>query len=279
MGLAPIVPAEWIDAGDGRPAQLAEKARLLTGGRREQVLASLPGSDAASREVFQLLVDNLRKYQPEFLGGVAPEEQNGRLPSAEPDQAPLERASRLVQEDFCVLQSDGAGTYRLTAGCVCFPSNWNLREKLGRPLGDIHAPVPGFATALAAPVDRFFHRLAVGQLVARLNWLVHDRPDLFQLGPNPDPPVVTAENAGSSLWLRLERQVLQRLPESGAVLFTIRTRVHRLRDAIRTPAKAAELAGALRSMPPDLQSYRHMAPFASPLLAWLDEEASRVRQR
>jgi hypothetical protein len=264
MGLSPLAPADWIEVGTDRDLQMAEKSRLIRE-RREEVLVASPGSENASREVLHLLNENLSQFHPTLL--------TGKEVHADDAVHPLEIAARHVQEDLCVLEPDGF-EHRLTAGCVCFPSNWNLRDKLGRAIRHIHDPVPGFEEALAPAVDRFFARLAPGHLVGRLNWLIHDRPDLFQFGPNPAPPFVTPDNAGDTLWLRTERQVLQRLPQSGAVLFTIRTRVRRLREAVPSPAKADELTGALRAMPSALQAYRHMGPFAGALLAWLDRTAS-----
>ena len=38
----------------------------------------------------------------------------------------------------------GEDGWRLAAGSLCFPSSWSLDEKFGRPLQEIHAPVPGF---------------------------------------------------------------------------------------------------------------------------------------
>jgi hypothetical protein len=159
------------------------------------------------------------------------------------------------------------------AGCVCFPSNWSLAEKLGRPVRSIHDPVPGFAPALGAPVDRFFERLAAGHIVARFNWLVHDTPELHQVHRKPDPRPIPPDEAGSRLWLRVERQVLRRLPRSGAVLFSIRTHLHRLDDAIRRPEDASALAGALRAMAPELFAYRGLDRFGHALLHWLDRMA------
>lgn len=273
MGLTPLAASEWIAFGEDRLEQMTEKERLLRT-RREQVVVALPGSEPAMRETLDVVVAHLGR----FHGGCERPTERSELhvrggAGSTADVAPLEAAARLVQEDLCVLQPDEDGRYRLTAGCVCFPSNWDLPEKLGQPLGAIHDPVPGFGETLAAPVDRFFARLASGRLVERLNWLVHDSPALFQLGRKPEAGRVTSDNAGDTLWLRTERQVLQRLPATGAVLFTIRTRVRPLREAASSPAKAAELAAALRAMPPSLQSYRHMEPFLDPLLAWLDGEA------
>ncbi|TIU52784.1 MAG: DUF3445 domain-containing protein, partial [Mesorhizobium sp.] len=57
--------------------------------------------------------------------------------------APLVQASLLVQEDLILMRRDESG-WRLAAGSLCFPSSWSLLEKFGKPLQQIHAPVPGF---------------------------------------------------------------------------------------------------------------------------------------
>lgn len=260
MGLAPIGEEEWLEFGPDSGEQFSEKRTLLAT-RPDAVLRWLPESGPATAETLEVVRDAIRRHHPE-----RDQPDDGRM-------HPLEAAARLVQEDLCILEP-GDGAYRLTAGCVCFPSNWDLAEKIGQPIRAIHGPVPGFDAALGAPVDRFFERLAAGHLVMRFNWLVHDTPVLHQVNHVPSPASLAPEEAGERLWFRVERQVLRRLPRSGAVLFTIRTQVHPLREAIATPAAAADLAAALRAMPPALSAYRRMAGIGPPLLAWLDRQAA-----
>ena len=87
------------------------------------------------------------------------------------DGPPLALAARLVQEDLVLMRRDATG-WRLTAASLCFPSSWTLREKFGRPLGEIHAPVPGFGagTRTATLIDRIFDKLQPAQPVERFNW-------------------------------------------------------------------------------------------------------------
>jgi hypothetical protein len=54
------------------------------------------------------------------------------------------------------------------------------------------------------------------------------------------------------------------------VLFTIRTHVTRLDEAIRDPKGARDLALALRTMPDDVAHYRGMNGFRTALLGWLE---------
>ena len=156
---------------------------------------------------------------PSTTGGPAAGSRTGpraRASRSRPGQdAPLELAGRLVQEDLCLMQRGEAG-YRLVAAVLCFPAHWRLSDKLGRPLEAIHGPVPGFGERLAATVDRFFASIQVARPVWRVNWSLVDTPDLF-LPPEHrgHPTPISAERAGAELWLRVERQTLRRLPALG----------------------------------------------------------------
>jgi hypothetical protein len=63
------------------------------------------------------------------------------------------------------------------------------------------------------------------------------------------------------------------LPLSGAVVFTIGTHITALGAAIRSPTSATELASLIRGMPEATRRYKHIAPVAPALLAWLDARA------
>ena len=276
MGLIALKWPDWFEVDDELPAWLAEKDRLLAD-ERGQVLAALPGSEAAQAELLELMAAHLAEHHAPTHGRegdairVVPAAR--LVPLADRSTPAIERAARLVQEDLCLMQQDGAGSWVLTAACVCFPTRWNLAAKIGRPLDAIHAPVPGFADRVGPAVARFFDRLRADRPVWRLNWSIVDDPALFQPGGHGrTEPVagVTAANAGERLWLRVERQTLARLPQTGAVLFGIRIHRHPLGALAGRPAAARRLAEAARTMPADLQRYKSLPAFADALLGWLD---------
>ena len=156
---------------------------------------------------------------------------------------------------------------------LCFPSRWRLHEKLGKPLAAVHGPVPFYGERLATPVDRFMARVKPGHIASRLNWSVLDDPAMFQ----PDRQMARAaqhrDHAGQcrrTLYLRVERQTLRRLPQSGAVLFGIRVHSYPLARAITTPAAASRLAEAVRALPEATVHYKSLKVFGPALLAWLD---------
>ncbi len=129
-----------------------------------------------------------------------------------------------MQEDLCIIQTGDDGP-RFTAALLCFPSRWRLHEKLGKPLTAVHGPVPFYEQRLATPVDRFMARVKPGHIASRLNWSVMDDPAMYQPGGHgrqATNAAITPDNAGETLYLRVERQTLRRLPVSEAVLFGIR---------------------------------------------------------
>lgn len=279
MGLRPLAAAEWIMIDAAFATELAEKERLLAA-HREQVFAALPDGLAGSREV----LDRLAAHLPERFPGHYCRDGSSlvrlhdacRFEVETPDLHPLDLAGRLVQEDLCLMRRRAEG-HVLVAASLCFPTRWRLAEKLGRPLDAIHAPVPGFAARLGQPVDRFFDRLAADKAVWRANWGIADDPTLFQPSGHfrgEHNAAITRENAGNTLWLRVERQTLTRLPRSGDVLFTIRILQEPLAGTAADPSRAARLASLIRSMPDELKRYKSLLPFEAALLAYLDAAAA-----
>jgi hypothetical protein len=274
MGVRALETGGWIEPGADFPAQMLCRRQLLEA-RPEAVLAALPGSETAAAELKVKLVAHLLHYHAaayvEQRGAVVERRTGTRLTLE--GTAPLALVGRLVQEDFCLLQRR-AGGYRLTAAVLCFPLHWSLQAKLGRPLIEIHEPVPGFAERLGPSVDRLFDGLRPERPVWRLNWSIVDRPDLFL------PPAhrgtarpIDPEAAGEQLWLRVERRTLCRLPESGAVAFGIRTHVDPLKMAIDGPEAAAALLSRIEEMPAAMAAYKGIEAIRGPLKAYLRAQA------
>ncbi len=236
MGLRTIPEADWLVPDERRPAELAEKARLLAE-RHDDVFAALPGTEAAGAEVLALVTGWLADHRPDL----APTSASGPQ-----DAHPLEQAGRLVQEDLCVMDRRGDDVC-LVAASLCFPSHWRLADKIGGTAAAIHGPVPRYREELQAKVDRYLDRLPHDRIAQRRNWTIQDHPTLFVPTYPPWQEGIDATNAGERLWLRSERQTLRRLPRTGAVLFTIRVQVVPLGVLAARPDVAHALANALRS--------------------------------
>ncbi|MEN3272670.1 MAG: hypothetical protein V7636_1431 [Actinomycetota bacterium] len=237
----------WFVVDDDWEAQRSA-ARELLATRRDDVVAG-SAADAAA------------ELDTEITAWL---DRRGVDASAVPDADGLVVARSRVADDLCLLLPSDDG-WTLAAGAVCFPSLWRLDEKIGRQLGDVHDPVPGYAGALASRVDGFLGRLAPGRAAWRRNWSVHPDDALFvpeHSHHDELPPPVER-------WLRSERQTLRRLRDVDAVVFTIRTQQVALAALASRPAVCAPLAAALRAWSPAQRAYKGGA-VDDALLRWLD---------
>ena len=273
MGIKALDPAEWIVFGEDAGHQLAERRRLLDR-QPADVLAALPGSEAVQDELLALLLDDLERHARDryrIEGDAITETATGLRLARDSASEPLDLAGRLVQEDFCLLQRE-SDRYILTAAVLCFPAHWYLSEKIGRPLIEIHAPVPGFAEQLGNPVERLFDRLDVEKPVQRLNWSLVDTDRLFLPPSHREEPIaIGADAIGAELRLRVERQTLRRLPDTKAVVFGIRTYVTPLDQAIDSAEAADALTQRLHELPSPMQTYKNLARIRPALLAYLKQ--------
>jgi hypothetical protein len=279
MGLKALNAKDWIEIDEHFAEELALKDKLLKK-QYSDVFASLPESRPSQKEVLDLLLNHLLQQFPQYYrqqGTTIENITTGQVwDVADFEAAPLDLAGRLVQEDLLLMQPSPEG-YRLVAASLCFPSRWRLREKLGRPLTQIHSPVPEYQDKLERPVDNFFDRLKVNHPAWRLNWSILDSPELFlpQAREKQDlDTTLDAKNAGEKLWIRVERQTLRRLRVSSDILFTVRTYVHPLKVLEDDPAIARNLAEAVKQIPPDMQRYKNLLPIREALLDYLTQVAA-----
>lgn len=174
---------------------------------------------------------------------------------------------RVWAPDFLLLAPDAAGVIVLQAGCVCFPTHWDLGEKIGCPLAAIHTPVPMLNDSLGRQIDGFLTALRPGVVWERWNWGLTATPERNN-HPGVGRPRLTAEAAIEGTWLRVEHQAFVRLP-TGAVLFGIRLVIEPLRGIVRAPAAAARLAQLLETMPEAVAQYKGVGPARAALIAEL----------
>ncbi|MDG4648498.1 DUF3445 domain-containing protein [Roseibacterium sp. SDUM158017] len=232
-GVQPLDMAEWLLVDEAYAGQMALRDRLVSG-RRDDVLADTPGSEAAQGEVLETVLDHLPQgFRRDGARVTRPDGVSVDLYG----DTPLAVAGRLVQDDLCVLErpEDGA-EHLLSAAILCFPASWTLAEKIGRPLTSIHVPVASYTDDLGMRVQRMFDMIRPGRPLWRQNALLYADPALFQPRPEAEPRV---EPATRPDYLRSERQCLLRLPRTGAILFSIHTYV--LPFAALTGAQAAAL--------------------------------------
>ena len=241
MGLHPIAPEQWLP--DRISAAERTRKQQLLDDPDSGVFAAIDGSQSGQQKILDAVTA--------FLGTDA----------APPSDAwpPLVNAALMVPDDLCLMEHD-AGSYRLTAACVCSPSFWRLAEKIGRTLDGIHAPVPTLNDKLAPTMLQFFDRLPDNAVFERRNWLIHTSAEPYH--PQSDPWPSTPATQVDGLVMRSERQTLRRL-DAGTVVFTIRVSSYPLTDIVSHRNAARDLLAALATKDDAERSatgYRYFGP-------------------
>jgi hypothetical protein len=250
VGLRALDLDTWLDAGNDFESFQEHKLRMLEN-QRKSVALMIPESLPAQYEIAQSILDHI-----------------GSARSLDED-FPLLTSAFEVREDLCVLERNETD-WVLTAAVVASPSRWKLSEKIGTTMTNIHAPVPRYESELDHAVHVTFDKLTVDRPVYRFNWTLMDTAEKFQEASVVNPEV-TAENAGSTVFFRVERQTLRRYPETDAILFTIGTYIHTLSDIFGKDESAAELLHrAVKTMAEDHAEYRSWQLVKPAVLAWLE---------
>lgn len=238
-GLQPVPEGEWLSRDDAFDAQMAYRDRLLAE-RRADVAAELGEVEQAERDLLDAVLAHIAGDAGYRRQGDAVTRPDGVTVQLGADR-PLVTAARLVQEDMLVMEK-GASAHLLRFGVLCFPASWSLRQKVGRGMAGIHAPVERIDDKMNQRIERVLSALQPGNAVWRANVLCYNDPNLFQ-------PRLESEkrpfDPAKPLFIRVERQGLRRLSPSNAVVFTIHTWLTPIERL--TPEQAASLPDAVRA--------------------------------
>lgn len=250
MGLRPDDAADFFATRDVTGAVSAERARWLAEDA-ETFAALLPEAGPALRDTLELA---------RSLGTT--------IDAALPAWEQLLALGRAWEPDFAWMHPDGHGTHRLIGGVVCFPSSWALREKLGRPMSEVHGPVPGLNDALARKIETFFAQQEPGAVWTREN-ANYSRDAELNHHPSRPRRSIDATITADDVFIRLEHQLLLKFPQSGSILFGIRVEVVPLTELMKDHHAAARLARLLSTMSPAAAAYKGIAEARTALIAML----------
>lgn len=273
IGLSAIDPKHWLEPDDDIDTFLTEKQRLLAT-NYDTVFQQVVGSESGQRECLDLVVSHLLDDHPELCRREADRmEIGGHSIDLASDVPPLITAGSLVQDDLVILSKRDT-RWHVMAGYVAFPSAWSLREKIGHPMDVVHAHVPGFSagTRNAAMISRIFDNLQPDLPAVRMNWSIYPEGDLFW-PPERNVEANRRPFAAASNFVRVERQVLRRLPKTGDIVFSIRIysdpigSLSRLRNA---PEIASALIERLEGFTPEQLDYKGMSSKKAALVAYLN---------
>lgn len=281
VGLAPLDLDEWIEPDPRLAAHLLEREQLIRD-KRDVVLREEPGTREVQREALQLVVDHVVARYPALYrleGRRLTVLATGRSFDLDDEsEPPLAIAGHIVTDDLLILTPGEAG-YRLVAAVLCFPSAWSLADRFGQTLDGLHEAVPGYQSKLARVMNRIFENLKVDQPVWRVNWSIYPDDQLHHPESKERPRAWFDDpaNLAPEAFVRVERQTLRRMPESGAMLFTVRIHVDPFTSFRRHPegrTLAASLREQILGLDPDQLAYKALTEHRDAIAALLERIAS-----
>lgn len=274
-----------FDIDEHYVSEMAERARVLELDPGRCLV--MPHMQPAAWDALEMLMEHLaRDYPQHFQLQRDGERWHWRNLALGIDQAftygdadslpcaPLEYIGRQVQGDFALLDQRDGDLF-MDAGLVTGPADWSLAFDAGMSFKQWHAPVP-MAQQMGV-FDRalkYLLNIQVGQPVRRLNWTLTINP---RLDTSPETfhewgserASVTPENVGRLVHLRVELQLMVRLPRSNALMFSIRTYLIGMHELVTQPAWAQRLHRVLRDLPEPIADYKGMTRYRQTLVDWL----------
>ena len=191
---------------------------------------------------------------------------------------PFEYIARQAQGDFNLIDQRNGDLF-MDGGVITGPADWSLSFDLGMSFRQWHGPVPlAHELGIFDRALKYLLNLQVDRPVRRLNWTmtVHPRldtsPETYPIW-GPDRAKVTVENAGSLVHLRVELQLIARLPRSHGLLFSIRTYLINLEDLSSNRVWAKRLYKVLKALPGEIANYKGISRYRNAVIEWLESYA------
>ena len=143
LGLRELHAKDWLEAGSDVEGQLRQRRELIESSR-EVVYQQLPGHHDALSFFINHIIENLTTHHGEYSSsGLTLTHTPTNVTVDLSGESALIELAKVLVEDICLLHKDDS-QWRLVAGVVIFPSRWDLREKIGKTIDEIHRPVPSY---------------------------------------------------------------------------------------------------------------------------------------
>lgn len=283
-GLPGSVYAHWFDIDEHYVSETRERELVLE--KDPGRCTVFPHMKLAQWDVLELLMEKLAEDYPRFFhltkDGTRWTWENKPLgikdtfifedPSTLPYE-PFAYITRQAQGDFA-LMDHREGNLFMDGGMVTSPADWSVAFDLGMSFKEFHGPVPlAHEMGVFDRALKYLTRIQINQPVRRLNWTmtVNPRmdtsPETYPLW-GKDRERITFDSAGN-VCLRVELQMLFRLPRSNGLLFSIRTYLLRLEELVTVPEWRERFYHVLQTLPPEIVDYKGITPYKETLLAWL----------
>lgn len=164
-------PDWWLELENTYVSRIAQRKELYAR-HGSGILQALPGSEAATKELMEMVLQFLVARYPHCFsldlragagaegraGGAGEEVFVNRILGKEfvvSSLPPLEMILENIPEDFAItLRNQETGEYEFRAGVLCSSLGWNVDSKIGMTLKQIHAPIPDYKEKMEFSMDR-----------------------------------------------------------------------------------------------------------------------------
>lgn len=277
-----------IEIDEHYGAELAERAQILTDDPSRA--ASATHMRPAEWDALLFCLSQLAKEYPEtmslerdgrrfrWMNGLQDLEVNGEYgdESSVPG-GPLVFLSTQIQDDVALLDQR-EGSLWLDAGVVTFGADWSMGFDTGMKFLDIHGPVPRVhAEGIITRAHDFLMRMQPGENYRRTNWTmtVGRRLDTStETYPDwgRDRTLILSDPAfPDALHLRVEVQHLIKLPQTGTLMFLIRSYLEPIAVLATVPEWRSTLGHVLQELPDDMADYKGITRYQQMAADWLLE--------
>lgn len=187
---------------------------------------------------------------------------------------PLEYIGRQVQGDFALLDQR-EGDLFMDAGMITCPADWSLEFDAGMSFSEWHGPVPmAHSEGVFERALKYLTAIPIDKPVRRLNWTMtinarmDTAPETYHEWGH-ERTTVTPENVAEKVYLRVELQVIDRMPRSNALMFSIRTYLMSLEDIVTNPEWAQRLHRVMKTLPDAIADYKGLTRYRNTVVDYL----------
>lgn len=273
-------PDFWIELESTYRERIAQR-RVLYAAHGSKVMAAKPGTELASRELVEMVVQFLcARYPSQFdfdkCTGLFRNhilETSSNIKIIDPWTFLLEN----VPEDFLITQKDETtGLYAMKAGIVCSALGWNLETKMGKPLHEIHGAVPDYKEKMQLSMDRYFSKMVPDKPIQRGSWTLEVGQPLYMQQDHPHFALRRRQHASlrvEDIHLRVDWQTLRRLPLSQTIVFNYKALFTPLIEFRTEPYIPKLVMKILKEGNPSIMAYKDTFHIEHVVVPALDEWA------
>lgn len=267
MGIGKTNILDWIVIEDTYKNVVGEHVYLMETVPQETCIVD-PRATHAVQEVYDTVTEYLISRYPAFFHQKGDKIINEiiakEMPSTAGNLPPhrlLELIGGNIEEDIHLLEFDPQGKeYNLRASTGFGANGFYWRKKFGNIITKIHEPVPQYEEKLKFSMNRYFDKIQPGKWVRRFTWGIQLGSDLFKPEGNhnakSEGKALRASDLDfSNVFMRLEKQVLTRLPRTRFIMFTVKTYLYSLCD-IKKEGLGHSMVKGFDAWPDQMKEYK-----------------------